>query len=716
MTRKGNCFFLFFLIQFLFVNYALAGEYADFNETYPYESEQYLTCNFPTLEKNSVYSNYQYTGNNFTFNLFDISSGVCQRFKVMQYLDSGSYPYQYAMGINKSSEGTEFPFVAVVEFDEPISLLNITQISYQQNFGKEGCTHITFMTSDYDCRLTLYACSSLYSGTNQSGEIWCNDKPFFSGDNLDMGEFSCQLSNTLGGVHTINKTLASCGFTQEEFNNMTDIKYMLISLAGNVIAASYNRSIDNFALNNVFYGENMLPEFNTSVFVRQECLNATLEDIDTYVTVNINISANDPENDTIYYSYNFITSGMINKTIRFEKGRGFFIGNIMLYSDWQPDYSYLDDSYYQNGQTCRYDSDNWTQNIATVVPSIFPELKQHHVLRLDGHFNICEDKTWYYEIPNSFDLLYIAELLGFDGFVFKKATGGSISSDDVERFNLSFYSNDFLEIARILFEHNWTTKNTTVYEWNGSIKTKKLSIQTRTPTLDSGRFVFTVTNLKVNNGTYYFTLFDPLNDNNPVTASMTKIYDYPVKYIAYHLGPDNRMELDQFMYRTEKLERVWTANNTYTFDMNWAGQTYMTVFVSDSMHYPNEYAFDRVLIEVKDCRYYFPAIYGEFAHAKFLKQGRIDKYIKWLFGRPIKNFLVELNIDTKAEVGLWILFLLLLGYVFWSSHKDFNFAMLTAACGTGGIAYLLDYPTVFISMLVLFVLALTSYVVKLFIK
>lgn len=417
----------------------------------------------------------------------------------------------------------------------------------------------------------------------------------------------------------------------------------------------------------VGYMTNNLPILNITLQNFSICLN------NETVTIPVNISAYDPENDTILYATQTQNTQSQTREINFNRKECLF----SLLSGLLPCPNLPDYSKYDELNTGCHISQDYNSTTFNLVPRADRFNNTIWILELNDNCN----PAFFYNDINAVTGLYVH----FDLW-------------DIDNINLTINKEDLSEILNLNLVKNGSNIDL---------------IQNNT-ILSSIAFT-----------SYIGLILRPSQDHyeieldNSYSKTLVNVTSNPFTNIASFIGFTGSGKVQRFFYSSNSLTPVFTTVKPIEMVISELGYNYLTFFVTDNMNTGNYsiYTVPIYVYETDLCNY---AVNNENAVGKSsnpVLNTDILGSIKGWFGVSFKDYLVRMNYYDMGQNILWfifiILFLILLvssGFLF--GHFDIMFPLLIDSLAVGFVAFMVDYTTIFVSMLIILAFALAIPITK----
>lgn len=364
-----------------------------------------------------------------------------------------------------------------------------------------------------------------------------------------------------------------------EIENLTGITWFAIeSIGGN----GQNNYIDDISIN-FFNGSNEIPKFNVSLDNEIYCIN--LNESSTQIEVKYNISAFDPDGDTILYST--VTGfDLLSLFVDFNNNNcilGFFCSSI-------PDYGFVNNLVFASNETCRINEDNTD---IEEIDNNFNVLLFNDIYSLQLEDCGKLDNTLYYKTAFPQSTIQIETNLAFS------------SVNPVETFNFTLYDETLKRIyLKLNFRNADGITNVSLVNSSGTF------LITNTT---SNPFGFTVSTFT---GTALPNDFKLQVDDNPVFFEDLSLFDADsedifVSILGYSIDNNTDLRIQNIDFQgfqviptftsVKPTEEIMTVSNL--------GERAIIIYVTDNIHEPdNEFRTEKVFISIVDCEKFIQPI------------------------------------------------------------------------------------------------------------
>lgn len=618
---------------------------------------------FINLE-NIATSNLSNSGN-FTYDIFS-SNNITWELPPRNLLNYYNFSIPYLNGISTYQDKYTGELQAI---NKTTKILNTLYIGKNINVSKG---------------LYLYSRNPASNSNAVGFDFLLNDTYFTDGIHLEFCRFYNSVDTTYfwefgtGLDDTALNDSVSSGFTvvagqgghiDKKLPLKSELNRMILFYYVNNIQVSENEfTICNITLYNATPTNNQLPIANLTIQNYSVCLN------NDSITLPINLSVSDRENDTILYATE--VNSYQTKSIEVN-----FYQKIcllpLLPCIIAPDFSKYDEL--KTG--CHIATGDYNNTNYNVIPR-------------QDRFN---NSIWMLELnPNCNPNVFYNDVNAITGFT------GKFDLWDVQSLNISLNTNDFDDITHqflnLRLHHNGSNidlyKNTT--DIIATVSYTAFTQLSLTPYLD-----------------HYFIELSSLNNKITVNLSAT-----PFNNIVTFIGFTGNATIQRFFYSGTKINPVFTTQKPSELVISQEGYNYLTVFITDNFHIGNytQYTIPIYVYDSELCNYaQSGAGIGKTANPN-LNVDVLGSIKSW-FGVSFKYYLVTMGYYEIGEKLLWfifvILFLVLLvmsGFLF--GHFDIMFPLLIDSLAVGFIAFMVEYSTILISMLIILAFALAIPITK----
>ena len=373
--------------------------------------------------------------NNLNFSSLDFSTTSCPSPESYKYF-TGEYDYK----ICRISGGSTFILSSPTGF-------------LKRSFGSGGDT-ITFIDSvsgnlnlnalniEFEGYYTELDSSNLILGINMTNSTGGTELLQIGLGNTSLGCRVDYLDTDTASLMTrnINKNFSFSSNDIQQICNITLSNYDY-----NYHYLRFGSSNQQYYLGklNIRNEENELPYYNIS-YDSPICV----DDLNNFESIYANITIDDVdiEGDTIYYATRNRDNYYFNETIRYSYKTCSIADTFICRAN-------MDFSFYENtiipDDYCDYDSSNWFNS----QQHNLDYYNGYYMLELNGNC-IEEYKEFIYNLEYDFDdLNYYTEFYRFEG---------------LDKFNISFYDNNFNPVSIIRISNNNTIDEFMIEEWNGT--------------------------------------------------------------------------------------------------------------------------------------------------------------------------------------------------------------------------------------------------------
>lgn len=566
-------------------------------------------------------------------------------------------------------------------------------ISYFYCYGLSGsCSvkalnYVGINNTALHVNMTFHLNSTYY--VNESDNVQVSFNTASAGDNFKIGfrqdgVFKGYSANTYSPISdTFNGSADMGGITfNGTFNEIE------------VYASKFGGGNADFLLQQVNFtyryslSENSLPSFNVTVFSNKViCMN----DSDIYWIVPIEISAYDPENNTIYYS-NGQESNLRQESITFTK-RDCFLG-ICTNS---PDYTFLDENpkiVYPYSDSCRINKDNW--NI-TAIETSFNVLPTNDWYALDLGYNCTGNRELFFDLDSSSKYVYLQLLnSGFFG-----SNGSMVLSlknflfEDIIKLN--FTEKDG---RMIVYELNVTPGSKLVYNYS------KADFTVFQIVLDN---MFNVTTTPKN-----YTLYIDDEPRADIGFYDPGLEDKDVKYFTFETPDDgSHFRIRSIKVNWQEALPVFSLVKPNNLTIYNYPHNLFDFYVTDSIHINRENTHKQIDVKVMQNCLSQDVRIGNSDLQVATDNIDILGIIKSLLGKELQDYLNGIGEYESGRTILYTMwFVFFVGLIIFeyglTTKIDFTFPLAVSSVACFFIAFLVDYVESMIVFLFLIALALAG--------
>lgn len=439
--------------------------------------------------------------------------------------------------------------------------------------------------------------------------------------------------------------------------------------------------------NGVSYGiRNLTFWLNTNTTINEmPSVNLTFNEScisNSTVHIDLNVTAFDKENDTIYYSLNrtTMTSYQSDYTFTFDKQ----IGLPILYP--VPDYSFVEEYYRNNYEVPIEETGIYNASMLNVMAM---EKQQQGIRSMSQKGS------------------------GF-GLELRNTTDASLNKSVTFRYNNLITENYYLETGIASLDNNEVIRielldpafnRQIAIELNNSNNYLYMSYLNSTSQTKIG-------NISTNGNFQLFLIYAlgnrfslQLNTHNVSYDSGQILYPFQtdfaqgliagIKYIRFYYTKASHVYLE-YLY-TEGLHNnfIFTTTKPETFSVSEAGAQTFTLYYTDFPHLNSTYNRIDKSVNIVDCKYF---VDKSFLSGDNSKKFNILNAIKVTMGTALKDFLdrtgyYELGKSFLGWLWFFALLILILGEYAVIHKVDITFPLIITSIGCLFIAWLVDYTT-----------------------
>ncbi len=278
--------------------------------------------------------------------------------------------------------------------------------------------------------------------------------------------------------------------------------------------------------------------------------------------------------------------------------------------------------------------------------------------------------------------------------------GGSFHIFDLDVLNITYYSQDGKAYLTLQLTHNGS---------NIDLKVNDSVVSTIYYTPSSAIKTFP-----------YLDHYDLILNN--LTSTVNKsITSSPYEEIVSYIGLQGNATIHRFFYSGSTAEPTFTTVQPTNMTVTTTGLNYLNFYISDSINQPGTYR--KYTIPV----YIYASDMCEYAQPQGIGKGLnpvadvdVLGFIKSWFGVSLKGYLTDMGYYDTGEKLLWFIFVItFLGLVFLfytlSHSLSLETPLIISAFAVGFIAFMVDYTTIFVSMLIIIALGFALPLARIFI-
>jgi hypothetical protein len=455
-------------------------------------------------------------------------------------------------------------------------------------------------------------------GSSAATKVWLK---LLNGNTLIGGCYLGDLDN-LGS----NNVTQSCILNSTNLNQETQINRVeLISQM-----SSIDTKIRNITFFDLSTTTNQIPNFNIT-FSGDLCINNSKP-----TQINVSVSAFDPESDNIYYAKDFTQYKNFNKTIKYSKSDFTGFGIIK-------DYSSLSNQF-NDGSYCEVNlKDSFNISKHNILSFVYDNTqlfdKADYMLTID---NLCTgDSEYIYKLDKAItNLWYYTRIYGFD---------------DSETFYLNFYDSLLNNVASQKFYNNVSNGKIVLYEGY-------LSNPLNYSRIGEINYVNPVTLSIFQYSNNSKSLLSFVNVVNGVFNVSNILTEKDVKYIG--LNTDNRIYQRDFAISGISSSLNFSLTSFSNFIVNVIGTYKLNYYVSDALHYPEEYNKKSFVLDIPDCRYKIESVGQSKTIGEAARDFDLIGLFNLLLGIPFRNYISVFDTNNILPTILfWVYAIIFMGLV-----------------------------------------------------